>query len=335
MKKQLLFYNTGKPSFLSVRNLDMGFVDPNDHLIAYSEADNVCYGSYPIKSNGYNFVMAMGNDNTSTKKDGFDYQEDIKLAIYDKQTDTIFKLDCIVKDWQGKTTELKYMNLGVFIVEIIDIGEPINLDYHEELAKVIITIEGEDEGEADMDPYFFKLKTQNVNNPIVVASMGGQIVEGQWWIKDQNMLATHKYIPVGNEKNVTITSIGTDAFTGQMVTAAKLVKFSEEQQPEPPNEITIAENEFFRIYKKEFRSFGEFIFFQNNKNAKQSTRLIYTKDSGSKTSNSVITEKYGGKNDTDRSLKASDYKTITVGYTKLIYDDIGVKYERINETYII
>lgn len=331
MKKQLLFYNTGNPSFLSVRNLDMGFVDPNDHLITYSESDNVCYGSYPISTSNFNYVMAMGNDGTTTKKDGFGNREDIKLAIYDKQTDTILKLEYTVKDWQGNNIELKYSKFGMFIVEITAIGDPISLDYHEDLAQVLITIKGEDE--VDMDPYFFELKTQNVNNPIVVASMGGEIVEGQWWIKEQQMFATHKYIPVGNEKSITITSIGTDAFTGQMVTTAKLVKFGEEQ-PEPPEETTIGENEFFRIYKKEFRSFGEYVFFENKKNAKQNTRLMYTRENGSRVSNTVITEKIGSNNDTDMSLKATDYKTVKVGYTKLIYDS-EIKYERINETYNI
>jgi hypothetical protein len=321
MVKELLYTKTGGyPSFISISGLNQEIVDNEDYILAYSEDTMLCYGASKANPNGNSFIAAMCNDGSTTKKDGFDFREDIKLAFYDSQLDDFFELEFKVTNWQtGDVVDLKFMNLGLFKVEVTSIGDLIDMSYDEELAEVKLEIIGEEK--VDKDDYFFKVSDKNIKSFIVVTSGSGQIVEGRWWDSKQNMYCNYKYIPAESEQSVTITAVGTDGFTEEMVTTTKLVKFGTEQ---PSNEETlIFENEYYKIIKKPFRSFGDYIFVENKCQDNLAFRLYFNKDN-KKTSNTVALKK----GETDRTLSA-DYDSLYVGWIKIGWS----QYERIDETY--
>lgn len=318
MRKELLFKNTGNPAFISVTGLSMEFVDTQDSLVVYSEETKLCYGSYPVLSpNSYNFVVAYGNDEYEQGRTGFNQNETIKLAYYDAQMDSFFDLDYNITDWQGNPSELKFIKFGMYKVEVLGVGDLLTLNTDPELSEVFVKVEGEKE--VDHDDYFFSAGGKNIQGLIVVTSGTGQLKKGKWWV--DNKWANYKYIPAPNEQSVTITALATNIFTEALISDAFLVKFSSEQ---PQGEgVTVGENEYYKIVKKPFRSFGDYVFITNKDQRKLGLRLYFNKD-GKVTSNVQVLDK----GETGRALKAQ-YDSVQVKWIKLGVSD----YINVNETY--
>lgn len=242
---QLLFHKTGaNPAFVSVQGLTMDFVDGQDYLFGYGESMQ-CYGSYQVLGE-VSIIPLYGDDGYDPGKQGFDFREAINLGYYDAQTGDFYKLSGTSTGWQsGESADMVWMPLGLYKYQVDGVTEGVSLIVDAELAEVKIVIKGPDRWDVvkDNESYFFNVGGKNVDNYIVTASQGGELVKVRRWFNDQ--WNNYQYTPESNDENVTFTAVGQDNFTNEIVQAQKLVIFNDDEQPEPSG--VLYANEYFKI----------------------------------------------------------------------------------------
>lgn len=239
---ELLFYKTQpNPAFISVSNLTMDFVDEQDYLFAYT-SEMRCAGTYSVVSDP-NFLPAFGKDAWNP---GFDYNEAIGVGIYDSQTGIFYKLQGNTKGWNGKSTQLKWMPLNLLRFEITGIDGEVDLIVDEQLAEVKLTITGPETWNTitQNENYYFNVNAKNISNYVVTASQAGELKEIRRWFNDT--FWNHLYTPDADDNSVTLTAVGTNKWTGEVLQFQKLVQFTSIDEPKPTGDA-LYENQYFKI----------------------------------------------------------------------------------------
>jgi hypothetical protein len=277
---ELLFHKTEpNPTFIKIENSsEISMITPGDWFFAYAE--NTVYGSNPIETA---IVAAFGKDPETA---GFAYNEVIKIGLYDVETRKFYEINGSVKSWMDKKpAAMKWQPLGLYLFDILNIGDEIGLIADHELSEVKLTIEANTDTVKPGEKVFLKVLAKNTGDPFVMAQGNGTIEEVKRWLSGFGWV-THIYTPADDDKTVFINAAALSNFTKGMATAQHQITVeSKVTKPgEPAGDGVIYENvEYGFKLEKRTRGAMELIYLIPNDQFEY--RLIMSRSNGSKSLN--------------------------------------------------
>jgi len=151
IRKELAYYRTGEsePSFYNIKGIEFPIFDDQDYIGTYG-IDGFCRGSdnlWVTDGTAHAFTKGFSHEDGYGIKSGFDYQEEVFLFYYDKQSDTFYELRGTVYDYVALANDpnvlpvehMTHSSLTFYFMFDPYLGDEITLNIDAELVAPVLS----------------------------------------------------------------------------------------------------------------------------------------------------------------------------------------------------